>query len=830
MKKSFILILTVLLWLCGLPTRGQVSPQGRYIHFNGLDQRISVPNHAHFNLAVGESYTVSCRIRPENFEKVRTILSKGNFMVPESRYFLSTVASSSVPNLSLNIFNSENRSLSLLNCYSLVPDQWVHLVWVYNAQDKTSKMYVNGDLAGSINNLAIGKVAISNTSDLMIGCTWTDAADPSVDQHWQGDLDELRIWKKALSANDVGADKTAAKPDPDKLVAAWDFEVADNNFVTDISGQGHNGKLIGFGVKVISTKLPTGVGQTNERLTGIRIIPEMTTESVISITVDLNGTTSLKDIKTIKIYYNGSSEKLKLSTAKLFGSESVSGPKMTITGKQAISMGDNYFWLTADISPTAREGNLIKARMLTYKKDNQSNYSLPESDGSRTILLTTSLVCSPGDNGSKHYRIPAIITANDGSLITVTDKRLDSPLDLPANMDLVVKRSTDNGRTWGAPVYLAGENVSIPFSNPALVLNKRNGEIVCLFSGNQGFFLSTASDPIRIYQSISRDNGITWSPPKDLTPQIYGANATNPVTKVWQGAFHAPGNFTQLRNGRLMAVIAVRETIKRDISDFLIYSDDNAKTWKVSLNRACTNGNEGKVVELDNGKLLMSVRSSGNRLFNLSNDLGMTWGTPWVQNSITDPSCNGDMIRYTSISGGYEKNRLLHSIPFSTSRKNVSVLLSYDEGTTWPMRKSIYSGASAYSSLCILPDGTLGIYYEVGEYDVYDMYFARFTLTWLSDGADVWVEKWRHFTGVDDITANIPDDFHAYPNPAHGSVTVDGPFRTTDIIRLFNSNGSEVQRTQPGTSGNSVMLPLEGLAPGIYFIRIGEKSLRIVVE
>jgi len=134
----------------------------------------------------------------------------------------------------------------------------------------------------------------------------------------------------------------------------------------------------------------------------------------------------------------------------------------------------------------------------------------------------------------------------------------------------------------------------------------------------------------------------------------------------------------------------------------------------------------------------MSIRQTGNRWFTMSKDEGITWGTPFKQNDIIDPFCNGDLISYTALSDGYDKNRLLHSIPFASDRSNVSVLLSYDEGQTWPVRKTIYSGSSAYSSLTILDDGTIGIYFEVGEYEVFQMYFMRFSLEWLTDGADQW--------------------------------------------------------------------------------------------
>ena len=164
------------------------------------------------------------------------------------------------------------------------------------------------------------------------------------------------------------------------------------------------------------------------------------------------------------------------------------------------------------------------------------------------------------------------------------------------------------------------------------------------------------------------------------------------------------------------------------------------------------------------------------RRFNISTDKGATWGTAYNQPSITDPNCDGDFIRYTSTLDGYNKNRLLHSIPFSGSRKNVSVQLSTDEGTTWGAPKTIFTGASAYSSLTILPDGTIGIYYENGESSTYQMYFVRFSLNWLTNGADTFVPLENNLSAKKSLTA-VQDDTSQFnvqinPNPVADLVKI----------------------------------------------------------
>jgi len=827
---TFTFLSTVFLLWSNSASAQIVTPGGKFIHFNGVDQRMVIPNHSDLNISAGESYTITCRVSPDNFDSQYSIISKGNFLIPGARFELYTSKSPSVLNLGFTLQNSDNIKLGAWSVASLEAGRWVHLAWVYQAGEKSSRIYVNGELMSTVSNNVIGRSNVINSLDLTVGCGSTDATDHTPFQYWPGQFDELRIWKRALSGYELLADRTDLKAGSNGLVAAYDFENITNNIVPDVSGKGHSGQVYGYGIRVVPTRLPVGIGEINERLVAFRIIAESAYETVKCITVNLVGTKDFSDVTTLKAYYNGSAERLNLKTARLFGSSAAGKDKTSITGDLKLAVGDNYFWITADISSQAREGNPVVASVVSYTTGTGAVITVPYLPGSRTILLANKLLFSGGDAGSKHYRIPSIVTARDGSLVTATDKRWNFPYDLPNHIDVVIRRSTDNGRSWSDPRTIAGEGINTGFGDPALVLNRKNGEIICLFAANKGFFYSTAAAPIRIYQSKSSDNGVSWSTPQDITPQIYGVGSLNPPTQTWQGAFVASGAATQLKSGRLMAAIAVRENATGTISNYVIYSDDNAQTWKASVNRATTNGNEAKLVELDNGNLLMSIRNPGTRLFNISKDRGMTWGVPYLQPAIKDPYCNGDMIRYTSVSRGYNKNRLLHSIPYANSRKNVSVLLSYDEGSTWPVRKTIYPDISGYSSLTVMNDGTIGIYYEVGEYDLYQMYFVRFSLDWLSDGTDTWKDKRSGIISATDEIAENPAAVTVYPNPAEGVVNITGPLVWNSLIEIFNTQGTLMISRRFENPGNQVQLSVQSLSPGVYFIRINGIITKLVVK
>lgn len=103
---------------------------------------------------------------------------------------------------------------------------------------------------------------------------------------------------------------------------------------------------------------------------------------------------------------------------------------------------------------------------------------------------------APGDYGSSNWRIPAILCLDDGTLLIANDKRKYNESDLPQDIDVVSRRSTDNGRTWSEPVTIAqGSGVGHGYGDPGLV-QCANGDIICTFAGGNGFWQSTVDSPI----------------------------------------------------------------------------------------------------------------------------------------------------------------------------------------------------------------------------------------------------------------------------------------------------------------------------------------------
>lgn len=345
----------------------------------------------------------------------------------------------------------------------------------------------------------------------------------------------------------------------------------------------------------------------------------------------------------------------------------------------------------------------------------------------------------PGDYGSKYYRIPGILRAKDNSLITVTDARWDASHDLPGHITVHIRRSTDSGKTWSAPVEIPGQTSKNGYGDASLVMDKNSGTIFCLMNGDNGFYQSTSDKPMRLYYSKSTDNGVTWSEVVEFTQFIYSKLCTNcdEEHKNWRGMFMTSGNSLQLRSGRIMVAAVVQKKGGAGLQNYAIYTDDLGATWAISPERAMDGADEAKFVELNNGSVLISSRHRGFRKFAVSNDGGLHWGNSVDKKEIIEPACDGDIIRYTSTKDGYNKNRLLHTIPYHpTNRANVSVLISYDEGETWPVKKSITTGGGAYSSITFTEDGTIYVYWEKDGHSLYDLVCTKLSLDWLTDGAD----------------------------------------------------------------------------------------------
>jgi sialidase-1 len=131
-----------------------------------------------------------------------------------------------------------------------------------------------------------------------------------------------------------------------------------------------------------------------------------------------------------------------------------------------------------------------------------------------------------------------------------------------------------------------------------------------------------------------------------------------------------------------------------------------------------------------------------------SDDLGQTLSAASADRALIEPPAQASILRLTTTKS-HDRNRLLFANPASARRERMTVRLSYDEGTSWPVARVIHDGPAAYSSLVVLPDRSIGVLFERGTRLPYEtISFARFTLEWLTTGQDRLVEA--------QARANIP--------------------------------------------------------------------------
>ena len=124
------------------------------------------------------------------------------------------------------------------------------------------------------------------------------------------------------------------------------------------------------------------------------------------------------------------------------------------------------------------------------------------------------------------------------------------------------------------------------------------------------------------------------------------------------------------------------------------------------------------------------------RMVATSADAGKTLSTASPDRTLIEPPAQASLLRLTSAKTA-DRNRLLFANPASTRREGMTVRLSYDEGSTWPVARVVHAGPAAYSSLVALPDRSIGLLFERGEHSPYErITFSRLSLAWLTDGKD----------------------------------------------------------------------------------------------
>ncbi|AKJ09590.1 laminin G [Streptomyces incarnatus] len=396
------------------------------------------------------------------------------------------------------------------------------------------------------------------------------------------------------------------------------------------------------------------------------------------------------------------------------------------------------------------------------------------------------------DPGYACFRIPAIVRTVDGTLLAFAEGRVLNCGDA-ADIDIVLKRSADGGRTWG-PLQVVNEGAGDTHGNPAPVVDRETGRVWLAETYNTGR-TDSASCSIPCdrtpHLQYSDDDGRTWSVPRDLSPEILPADwnswyATGPVHGIqltrgrYAGRLVFGVNTETWDGGRVTANHAA-----------LIVSDDHGGHWRIGATDTWPIADDGTfrqkpseltLAERGDGSILVSAREQdgtdlGHRTQAVSRDGGDGFTAPFHDlPDLYAPQVQGALLRLG--------DRMLLACPGDPDRRRTMMIRSsYDGGRTWD---SVDRGTvvttdwSGYSDLVRADADTVGLVYEGGAVDARDeIRFARFTEDWLAPRR-----------GPDPVTADLAP--HARPAVVLGGAReTDGVFGgalefdgTDDAVRL----------------------------------------------
>ena len=408
------------------------------------------------------------------------------------------------------------------------------------------------------------------------------------------------------------------------------------------------------------------------------------------------------------------------------------------------------------------------------------------------------------------YRIPAITTTKNGTVLAVTDSRHTGMGDIGAGrIDLFLSRSTDNGTTWSNPDVLrdasgnavaqgigkdnsvnANDRRNAGYGDAAIVADRESNDVILLSaSGQVGFHGSTRNTPIAVARWYSHDNGTTWTQPEDITEQIYslfdGADKS-PRGKV-EGLFFGSGRIVQSQrvkvgtHYRLYAVVLGRTNV---FSNWVLYSDDFGKNWNVlgkgTIPAVPENADEPKAEELPDGSVLVSSRVGGGRYFNIFRFTDVKtgegkWGNVAYSRlkKASSNACNGEVmvVPVQKRATGEKLYLALQSVPFGPSgRTNVGInykplaaATDFDTpanfSNNWEGTHEASRIGSAYSTMTWQNDNTLGFLYEEETFRTagqggYTIVYKNYSIEQITDSVYTYAAD-NSWTVADDLRTKM---------------------------------------------------------------------------
>lgn len=413
----------------------------------------------------------------------------------------------------------------------------------------------------------------------------------------------------------------------------------------------------------------------------------------------------------------------------------------------------------------------------------------------------------------ENYHVHGLVVLPDDTILVATEGRHEVCDAGPR--DLLVRRSTDGGETWGPTQTVVTSAGGQSWGNPAFVADRVTGAVFLFYMLSERLPENTtcSGDSGELYLVSSVNGGRSWSEPRHL------AGMFDSFPYGWALHSPGPGHGIQLDTGRLLLNVAHRRVIvgntvaQRYYGIAGIYSDDHGRTWQVTGAVPVSTDypiNEARIVQRDDGCIVINGRaaSGGNRqrITAVSQDRGLTWSAPKLDGATgVFNAVDASVVRYTGGPRSREVNRLLFSRPDAPMRRNMTVSVSYDEAYSFRYSRVVNPNRSYYSDLARLSDGTIMLVYGCdGDIASFPrrVAVARFNLEWLTRGRDSLTQGPRLTEHTYDLGRTAWQ-----ARRTHGTVAV---------VREPTARGGARAVYTPRTAGDYIEYPFEVRSGGEY--------------